>query len=760
MRRGKLFPKICDMKTLWQAWQRVKRKGAAGGIDEVTVEQFERNLDKNLSDISRSLREGTYIPEPAKRIYIPKSNPGERRALSLPTVRDKIVQEAVRSVIEPLFNREFLDVSYAYRPGKGPRRAIGRVEYHLRHGRRWAATADIDDFFDSINHSLLIELVSRKIWEEEILRLIGMWLRMGVVYKGRWIDVEQGISQGGVISPLLSNIYLHPFDVEMTERGFNLIRYADDFIFLEETKEKASQALREAGRFLKDHLMLRLEPNSLSVRNVNEGFIFLGFLFKGNRKTISPEKIEKIKGKIREMLKGESSLGDVVGKLNESIVGWRNYYSIGDVEDQFEFLDNFLIQELRLFLRRREDLKEREVRDELRRLEFFSLRTPRERDNLISLIMAALRQPKLKPSRARKPVSSVEEGVAIQRRRYEKKLSGERDLIVSRPGSFIGKTSRRVVVREGRRKVKEIPLFRLRNIIITSNGVSISSDLIRHCSAEGISISFLDRYGRPYAQILPPKAPLYRLTSAQAAAFTNGKGVHLARCFAEGKIRNQINLIKYYRKYKRRKEFAFYDRCEECVERMRGLLKKLREIAQGNDLDSVRSQLFAIEGEAASLYWGLIKLLLINDVYFEGRERRGATDLVNSLLNYGYGILYSQVYQAIILAGLNPNISFLHKERIGKPTLVFDLVEEFRQPVVDRVVIGMIRKRRKLEMKGAVLSEETKQMLVEGVMARLSSRVSFRGRKMVLGDIIRHQANSIAGFLEDKTKYRPFVDKW
>jgi CRISPR-associated protein Cas1 len=167
-----------------------------------------------------------------------------------------------------------------------------------------------------------------------------------------------------------------------------------------------------------------------------------------------------------------------------------------------------------------------------------------------------------------------------------------------------------------------------------------------------------------------------------------------------------------------------------------------------------------IEGQAASCYWSLIKLLLSKDVYFEGRERRGAADLVNSLLNYGYGILYSQVYQSIILAGLNPNISFLHKEQIGKPTLVFDLIEEFRQPVVDKAVIGMIRKKQKLTMEGTNLTQESKTRVVKNVLRRLDSFVKFRGKRLTLREIMNYQANFLVNFLEGKGKYHPFIDRW
>ena len=761
--KGKLFPKIYDLKTLWQAWNKVKKKGSAGGIDGVSIETFEHHLERNLKGISQSLQRGTYVPEPARRVLIPKTDPKEKRALALPVIRDKIVQEATRSTLEPLFNPTFLDFSYAYRPEKGPRKAIGRVEHHLEQKRIWTAPSDIDDFFDSIDHSLLLQFIRRRIWEEEILRLIELWLKIGVVHRGKWIDVEQGILQGNVISPLLSNIYLHPFDVEMKERGHTLIRYADDFIFLEKTREGAVRALWDARTFLEKTLRLNLDPAASPVRSLHEGFVFLGFLFKDGRKTLSAPKLEKIKVRIRQILRESPDLSRAVERLREAIAGWRNYYGIGEVQDQFGFLEDFLFHELRLFLAKRRarfDLKEKAIREELENLEFFLSKDLRERRNLIALLIAGSRTSKTKKAKPKQIAPSVEKDIAVQKRKYEQILSQEADLAVSAPGSFVGKTSRRVVVREKGRKVQEIPFFRLKNILITSRGVSFSSDLVRYCAGEGIPITFFDAYGRPYAQVLFPKSPLYRLSLAQLKASADGKGVRLARCFVEGKIRNQINLLKTYRKYKDRKEFQFYEQCEEGIERMGGLLDKLAEIAKGDTLESVRPRMFALEGQSASVYWRLIKLLLSTEVYFKGRERKGATDLVNSLLNYGYGILYSQIYQAIVLAGLNPNISFLHKEQVGKPTLVFDLIEEFRPPIADKAILGMIRRREALTMKGTQLSEETKTKVVQSVMRRMNARVNFRGGKILLREVIKHQADAMAKFLEGKGKYRPFIDKW
>jgi len=476
--KNTLFPKIYEIKNLWQAWNRIKRKGSVGGIDNVSIEIFERKLEHNLKEINQSLQRETYIPEPTKRILIPKDNLKENRKIAIPTIKDKIVQEATRSIIEPPFNSIFIDSSFAYRPNRGPQKAIYKVEHYIKEGNIWIATFDIDDFFDSINHKLLMRLISNKIWEKEILRLIELWLKMGVIEKNKWVDLSVGIPQGGNISPLLSNIYLHQFDKEMKNRGYNIIRYADNFICMEKTKRDIINVFRDAIEFLKKGLLLNINSNSKSISNIHNGFIFLGFLFKDWKKTIADEKIEKIKTKISKLLKDGNNSQDTIDKLNESIIGWKRYYEIGEVDEQFKFLDNILFEELKDYLIRKA-LGKKEDRKQLQRLEFFTFKSGKEKSNYISLLIAASKINKLKkPEKNSKKQRShsISRDIAQKRRKYEKILSDASNLIISSPGSFVGKTSSRVVVKEKRRKVKEIPFHRLKNILITSDGVSMSSN--------------------------------------------------------------------------------------------------------------------------------------------------------------------------------------------------------------------------------------------------------------------------------------------
>ncbi|MBN1182385.1 MAG: group II intron reverse transcriptase/maturase [Bacteroidales bacterium] len=759
----KLYSNICNINTLWRAWNRLNKKSEMRGIDGMTVKDFEKRIHYHLKHISQKLEKGQYVPKPATQIFIPKSTPGKMRELCIPVIEDKIVQESVRSVIEPFFSADFCDFSYAYRTGKGPQKAIGRVSHYLRQKQTWIAAIDIENFFGSIDHDILLKVLSQKIHEQPILDLITLWLKTGVISKGKWIDVEQGISQGNVISPLLSNIYLHAFDIEMRNNGFSPVRYADDIIFLEKSYSEAVHALKTSREFLEKKLHLKLNPTVTTIGDSRKGFIFLGYLFKGTALTIAPQKITKIQENIRRKIRNGDTLNALINNLNDSICGWRNYYSLCDTDNQMQFLNDYLFNELKSGLvqnRQKDTLSKKELTNTLHQLECFKSLKFSEMEDQIQFLIQAISKTQTVRINTRPKVNTIEKKVASQKKKYEKLLGEESDLVISKPGHFIGKTSRRVVVRSKGRNIYEVPFFRLKNILITSYGVSLSSDLINYCSKEGIPISFCDFRGRPYAQIFSASMPFYKLTLLQVNANTNEKSVFLARSFATGKIKNQINLIKYYNKYKDRKESEFVEKSEKTVECMASLLHKLKTNIDDSGIEKAKSQIMGYEGQAAASYWQLIKYLLSHDVYFKGRENKGATDIVNSLLNYGYGILYSMVHQAVILARLNPNIGFLHKEQPGKPTLVFDLVEEFRQPIVDKVVLSMIRKKEEITMEGISLSQDTRDKLVHRIMQRINTNISFRGKKMLMREIIKYQSQAVAKYLNGTGKYKPYIDRW
>lgn len=334
------------------------------------------------------------------------------------------------------------------------------------------------------------------------------------------------------------------------------------------------------------------------------------------------------------------------------------------------------------------------------------------------------------------------------------------NLVINNFGSFIGKTSERLVVKESGKVVYEVPFFDLQQVTITTAGASLSSDAIRMCMEHGVQINFLSGTGQPYAKISSPQlTATVQTRREQLMAYLDQRGVMLSRAFVTGKIKNQVNTLKYFAKYRKEAQKETYAQVMEAAPKMTGILQEL-DTYTGQKIDEVRGQFLSVEGRASAIYWKQVGGILEGKVEFTGREHRGADDPLNSMLNYGYGILYSQIWSAVLLAGLEPFAGFMHVDRPGKPSLVLDLIEEFRQPVVDRVVIAMFGKGYQAELKEGKLSAQTRKELAKRILARLEVSESYEGKKHKLSTIIQRQARSIATFVRGEGKYRPFVGGW
>jgi CRISPR-associated protein Cas1 len=333
-------------------------------------------------------------------------------------------------------------------------------------------------------------------------------------------------------------------------------------------------------------------------------------------------------------------------------------------------------------------------------------------------------------------------------------------LVVDQYGVFLGKKSERLVVRDQNRVTQEVPLRQLEQITVAGGGISLSADLIRECVERGIQINFLTSGGRPYAKITSPMITGTVATRReQILAYLDERGVILAKAFVDGKLRNQAAVLKYFAKYRKTADPATYGVLQDVVEEMERTRAELDGIT-GPCIDEVRGPLFAVEGRAAQAYWKGVQALIGQRVDFEGRERRGATDPVNSALNYGYGILYAQVWGAVILAGLEAFAGFLHTDRPGKPSLVLDLTEEFRAQVVDRPVIAMITKGTAIEMEGERLTDGARRGVAERVLERLEDHHTVEGKKLTLRAVIQRQARLVAAFVRGEDKYKPWVGGW
>jgi RNA-directed DNA polymerase len=356
-----LIDKVSSLRNLESAFARVKRNRGSAGVDRVTIKMFEAHLAQNLESLSVSLQEGSYSPQAVRRVWIKKPGSKEQRPLGIPTVRDRVVQTALRNVLEPLFERDFAAQSYGFRPGRGTTEALERVEELLAAGYVHVVDADLASYYDTIPRQPLVEQVKCKVADSRVLKLLEAYLSQAVMESAsHWIP-ERGTPQGAVISPLLSNIYLDPLDHHMAQLGYEMVRYADDFVILCRSQEQAQRALAEVEAWT-TAAGLRLHPAKTRIVDASQhgGFDFLGYHFERSYRWPSTKSLHKLKDKIRAQTKRTSGycLRRIVATLTPIQRGWFEYFK-HSVRNTFEKLDKWTRMRLRSLLRHRQKRKGR-----------------------------------------------------------------------------------------------------------------------------------------------------------------------------------------------------------------------------------------------------------------------------------------------------------------------------------------------------------------------------------------------------------------
>lgn len=366
-----LYDKVYRKDILLEAWKRVKANGGAGGIDKVTIADIEKyGVERFLEEIQQELTEGKYHPKAVRRTYIPKGN-GEQRPLGIPNIKDRVVQMGVKIVVEPLFEADFKECSYGFRPKRNAHQALERIRKGTANKGWWVVDADIKGYFNNINHEKLMLMVKQRISDRRILKMIWKWLKAGVMENGELTESELGSPQGGVISPLLANIYLHYFDCkwEYHHRHLGkLVRYCDDFVVICRTRKDAEHALKTVKSIM-NRLELELHPEKtklVSMWNGNEGFDFLGFHHRRKvSETSSGQKysethqypsrkaMQKMRDNIKRVFASRSTLlmdvSKVIEILNPKVIGMRNYYGLKNAGNQLNKIDWYVIKKFTLW---------------------------------------------------------------------------------------------------------------------------------------------------------------------------------------------------------------------------------------------------------------------------------------------------------------------------------------------------------------------------------------------------------------------------
>lgn len=351
----RLFDKVFSERNLWTAFQQVVEKNGAAGVDHVTIRQFEKQMPDTIWELSDALKNGTFQPQAIRRVHIPKPGTTETRPLGIPTVRDRVVQAAIVNVIEPIFEHDFAEHSYGFRPGRGCKDALRRVDQLLKQGYVYTVDADLKSYFDTIPHDRLMERLKQKIADGSVLSLIESFVKANIMDEATQWTPEEGAPQGAVLSPLLSNIYLNPLDHLMAASDFEMVRYADDFVILCRTVEDAAKALDIVRTWTTEN-GLTLHPTKTKIVDVRQdGFDFLGYHFYETKHWPREKSIRKLKDTLRAKTQRNSgdSLQYIVKNVNRTLRGWFAYFQHSH-RTTFPRIDSWVRKRLRSILRKRQ----------------------------------------------------------------------------------------------------------------------------------------------------------------------------------------------------------------------------------------------------------------------------------------------------------------------------------------------------------------------------------------------------------------------
>lgn len=754
---------IFSKAALMKAWEQAKLKGKAAGIDRVTIEEFASDLDSNLQSLSDELISGKYIPEPYLKIFIEKAGkPDEYRPLGIITLRDKIAQIAVYLKYNPIIDKSFADTSYAYRPGKGHTKAINRVFDFIKRGYIYALPVDIDNFFDTIDHSILFNKLAASFTDPTVLKLIEMWVLTGDIFQGRYQIRKKGIAQGGVLSPLLSNIYLHELDTALTGSGFTNVRYADNIVLLSKEKGGLKPAFDFLNDFLKQHLGLHLNKTERLFYSAAEGFDFCGINLTTKSRTICKSKFASVMAEIKKIT-SELKPDELIAAAGRMFEGFRRYYEPFETRDQLILIeDEFRI---RLTSRLKKEKHSGQLKDPqklkefISRIDFNCTRDSSSFEQTKREILREVTDSRYTPREgadkdARRKVASV-------RKKYEKSFITEAELNITNYGTSLGKDGNKLVLKREGQVIKAVTASKVKTVNLMSASCSVSTDAVKFCTENGIDIFYYDVYGNPYARTSDFNFINPRLHDYQLKSMSDIRGKRIIITLSETKIKNQIAVIKYFTK-NRRDQMTLHE-IKEFTASMNENLKKLSQINLNESIEKIREKAMGHEGSAAVSYWKAFATLLPADTGFTVREHQNARNLVNICLNYGYGILYSRLTTAVLREGLNPAVSYIHTPTHKAPALVFDLIEQFRAPVIDRVIITLFSRndlKLKIDDKGR-LTDESRGRLAKAFLGRINTAFLYREGTVTYDELFRRAVKDLIKYIKgEENCLRTYLFKW
>ncbi len=788
-----LYARLCDIEVLRAGWFRVQEsKTRAYGVDGVTVTGFGVAVEAEIRNLSDELRSGRYCPKPLRRVQIPKSDGGLRN-LGIAAIRDRVVQAACLALLEPIYEPTFSRFSYGFRPHRNAHQAVAVARAFIASGRQWAVIADIRKCFDTIDHDVLLGILARRIADDEFLGLIRNWLTVDVAELGDLLPNEIGVPQGESISPLLANIYLDLFDRHFEALGIPFVRYADDFVILARSKEAAEEICRRLADFLHDVLRLELKPAKTFYVAVSEGFDFLGFHITANSLTVKPDRIEILLQQLSALIRLLAESGGALDKASEclsrfnSIVrGWRNYFllpgepalaaQMREVDDRIDQLAAIHLQDsLRenpawLCRERVGIAPAMNMSAPARSLSQMQSHPASGYPETIGGDDAAWTIHTVAGSRRESPTPAVSEHRDLRQARtlatpgiatplLTTTLEDGDRLYVLTHGAFIGVDGADVILRRRRAEIYRRPLDQLSLIYLQGRGMHISIDAQIRLAERDVPVVMALPLGNPVAVVTPIETARSSVRRLQVIRREEPEVVKAGLAMIAAKVANQAAVLKYFSKYRNRT-------APEMAAKMRRSADEISDLSQkALRLDpreaNVRGMAMGLEGRAAAVYWNQLAQVIPSDLGFEGRITMSAEDPVNQCLNYVYGILYGEVWRAVVKAGLDPYFGVMHGSLRDQGSLVFDLIEEFRAPFGDRVVIGMLGRGFTPEIgRSGLLRTHAKHLLLQSFIKRWTKGMDYRSRTIAPCKLLGRQAMSLVGVFKNEGSYHPFRMKW
>jgi CRISPR-associated protein Cas1 len=613
----KLRQKFFSLDNLDTAWKKVASNKGCAGVDGETLEKFAYRKEQNLKNLDELLKKGDYRPLPLKQLFI-TTKKGTRRELRIPTVRDRIIQQALLQILHPIVEADFEDCSFAYRPHRSHQMAALTVAKWRDQGYDWVLDGDIVKYFDNILHKRLIEELKESVDLAWLVTLINAWITVPVLTEDGLIIPPKGIPQGAVISPLLANVYLDDFDEIVSDSDLKLIRYADDFVVLSRSRKRILQAQSEVRDILEE-MGLELHPDKTEITNFKRGFRFLGQVFTEDLMIPCQPISEKIHCQTQP-------------------------------EKDFRLIhtDNFTYPTA---------------------MQLALLESLREKQHPIPPPLYVVLGYQVRP---------VEKVVITSKElAWSPKMAS---LYLVQQGTNVKKEQGRFILQPPKEESIEIPVREIERILIYGN-IQISTSVIETCLNSHIPVIFLSQLGEY-------KGHLYSAESgdldSQLLQFEYRDNpdfqLEMAKSLVEGKLRNSKQLLLRLNRKRR---------LETVAANITAISSHLETIGTVDSLDS----LLGHEGNSAANYFSAWGNLLVNPGFvFSERNRRPPKDPVNSLLSFGYTLLFNNVMSLILAEGMNPYLGNLHRSQEKKPELALDLMEEFRSPITDSLVITLINK--------------------------------------------------------------------